>query len=93
LSNQKLAQETSDAFSTSFDAYSETGMELQGDGSYRIDFKFELDSVPWDAQVFVEGRRGDLYMLLLATTEEAFQAGTYDDVIDRAISSYTVPKD
>jgi hypothetical protein len=92
MTHEELAQSVSDQFSKSFDDYVESGMEEQSDGSYRIDFKFSVNGIDWDAQVFVEGRNDQLYMLLLATTEEAFQAGTYDDIITYVIGSYTVPK-
>lgn len=92
MSHEELAQGVSDQFAKSFDNYVESGMTEQSDGSYRIDFKFSASGIDWDAQVFVEGRNDQLYMLLLATTEDAYQAGTYEDIIAHVISSYSVPK-
>ena len=88
-----LTDAASSLFAAEFDAYDERNRPEQGDGSYRIDFKFEEGGVPWDAQAFVEGRQGNLYIFMLATTEEAFQAGTYDEIINHAISNYSVPQD
>ncbi len=90
-SNEELAQLASTQFESSFDNYEESGQTEQNDGSYRIDFKFYAGDIQWDAQAFVEGRQGSLYMLMLATTERAFEDGTYDDIIDHVISSYVVP--
>lgn len=92
MSHEELAQGVSDQFAKSFDNYVETAMTEQDDGSYRIDFKFSASGIDWDAQVFVEGRNDQLYMLLLATTEDAYQAATYEDIITYVISSYSVPR-
>lgn len=92
MTHEELANIASDQFSKSFDSYEEQGLEEQSDGSYRIDFLFKVDGQQWDAQAFVEGRNDGLYMLLLAFTEEEYQAGKYDDIINHVISSYTVPK-
>jgi hypothetical protein len=93
LTNEELTELASNQFDLTFDDYDEQARTEQGDGSWRIDFKFSSNGVPWDAQTFVEGRQGNLYMFMLATTEEAFQAGTYDDIISYVISSYSVPQD
>lgn len=92
LSHEELANLASDQFAISFEDYVESGKTEQSDGSYRIDFKFSAGGIDWDAQAFVEGRQGNLYMLMLATTEDAYQLSTYEDIISHVISSYSVPK-
>lgn len=91
--NQDLAQLASEQFTANFANYIESDQMEQNDGSYRIDFKFDVDSVQWDAQAFVETHQQYLYMLMLATTEDAYQNGTYDAIIDHIIKSYAVPSE
>lgn len=91
ISNEELADIATAQFESSFENYSEYNREVQSDDSVRIDFTFSAGGIDWDAQVFIEGRQGDLYMLLLATTEDAFQAGTYQKTIDYMIGSYELP--
>jgi hypothetical protein len=93
LTNEELADLASEQFEINFEDYVERGRTEQGDGSWRIDFNFSASGSDWHAQTFVEGRQGNLYMLLLATTEDAFQDGTYSDIIDHVLATYTVPKD
>ncbi|MEO5951317.1 MAG: hypothetical protein ABIQ44_02510, partial [Chloroflexia bacterium] len=92
MTHEELATLASDQFSKSFDNYEEQGLKEQSDGSYRLDFLFTIDGQKWDAQAFVEGRNDNLYMLMLAFTEEEYLAGKYDDIINHVIKTYTVPK-
>ncbi len=91
-SQEELANSTSAGLAIAFENYDEQAVTEQTDGSYRIDFKFTVTGVAWDAQAFVEGRQGNLYILMLATTEAAYQAATYDDIITYVIASYSVPR-
>ena len=97
--NEDMVKIASEQFQANFQNYIESGQVKQKDGSYRIDFKFDVsddtggNTTQWDAQAFVETRRQHLYMLLLATTQDAYLAGTYDDIIGHVIDSYTVPSE
>jgi hypothetical protein len=93
MTNEDLVQLASEQFTASFDNYIESDQVQQNDGSYRIDFKFDVEGVQWDAQAFVETHQQHLYMLMLATTEDAYQNGTYDTVISHIIENYTVPSE
>jgi hypothetical protein len=90
--NEDLVQLASEKFAESFgDSYKEQGREVQNDGSYRLDFTFSADDAQWDGQVFVEGRRSKLYMLLLATSQAQSQADLYNSIFSHVIDSYTLP--
>ena len=98
--NEDMVQVASEQFQANFKNYIENGQVKQSDGSYRIDFKFDVPddtggntTTQWDAQAFVETHQGHLYMLMLATTQDAYEAGTYDDIISHVIDSYTVPSE
>jgi hypothetical protein len=97
MANEDLAQIASEQFQDNFENYVESGQVEQSDGSYRIDFKFDAsdgaDTVQWDAQAFVEAHQQHVYMLMLATTEDAYEAGTYDEIIGHIIDSYRVPSE
>lgn len=97
--NDDMVKVASEQFQANFVNYIESDQVKQNDGSYRIDFKFDVsddtgaNTTQWDAQAFIETRRQHLYMLMLATTQDAYLAGTYDDIISHVIDSYTVPSE
>jgi hypothetical protein len=97
--NDDMVKVASEQFQANFANYIESGQVKQSDGSYRIDFKFDVsddtggNTTQWDAQAFVETHQQHLYMLMLATTQDAYLAGTYDDIISHVIDSYTVPSE
>jgi hypothetical protein len=97
--NEDMVKVASEQFQANFENYVESDQVKQSDGSYRIDFKFDVpddtgaNTTQWDAQAFVETRRQHLYMLMLATTQDAYSAGTYDDIISHVIDSYSVPSE
>jgi hypothetical protein len=97
--NEDMVQVASEQFKANFVNYIESDQVEQSDGSYRIDFKFDVpddtgtSTTQWDAQAFVETRQQHLYMLMLASTQDAYLAGTYDDIISHVIDSYTVPSE
>ena len=97
--NEDMVKVASEQFQANFENYIESDQVQQNDGSYRIDFKFDVpddtgaSTTQWDAQAFVETHNQHLYMLMLATTQDAYLAGTYDDIISHIIDSYTVPSE
>jgi len=103
--NEDMVQVASEQFKANFENYIESDQVKQSDGSYRIDFKFDVPDdtgatdtnattmTQWDAQAFVETHNQHLYMLMLATTQDAYEAGTYDDIISHVIENYTVPSE
>jgi hypothetical protein len=99
MASEDLAQLASEQFDANFENYIESDQVEQKDGSYRIDFKFDVsdgtggDTIQWDAQAFVESHQKHLYMLMLATTQDAYLEGTYDAIIGHIIESYKVPSE
>lgn len=97
--NEDMVKVASEQFQANFVNYIESDQVKQSDGSYRIDFKFDVsddtgaNTTQWDAQAFVETRRQHMYMLMLATTQDAYLAGTYDNIISHVINSYTIPSE
>lgn len=90
--NEDLVKLASDNLRQSFgESYVESNQEKQNDGSYRIDFTFNLGGVDYSGQTFVEGRQSILYMLFLATTQAAADSDKYYEIFNHAISSYVLP--
>jgi hypothetical protein len=89
--NEDLATLTSEQFAQTFgESYVEVNREEQADGSYRLDFGFEVSGIPWVAQVFVEQRGDGVYLLMLATSKSETRSDYYDAIFDYVIQSYKV---
>ncbi len=91
--NEDLVKIASDQLKAGFgETYLELAREQQSDGSYRIDFTFNIAGIDWSGQTFVEGRQSNLYMLFLATPQAQSQSEKYIAIFNHVLSSYVLPE-
>lgn len=91
--NDDLVKLASDNLRQSFgESYVESNREQQNDGSYRIDFTFNIGGADYLGQTFVEGRQSRLYMLFFATIQSAKDSDRYYEIFSHAIDSYVLPE-